>query len=143
MPQFQLNDDLRYDRLSDFAKGYVEAMFFTNGDIGDDDEWKLNNLGTGRLTRKALAAIVRDCEAFLALPLGHGKVSNVLAKLADCRNYGLDRAGNDLWFTRQRHGVGFWDRKEIPDLLRDRLSDLAHGMGEAQCDAYRGWIHHA
>lgn len=44
MPEFCLNESARtahpFYALSDFAKGYVEAMFFTNGDTGDErDNW--------------------------------------------------------------------------------------------------------
>ena len=46
MPEFMLNSDARFESLPEFTKGYVEAMFFTNGDTGADDEDKLNRLGS-------------------------------------------------------------------------------------------------
>ena len=52
MPEFTLNSDARFEALPEFTKGYVEALFFTNGDTGADDEDKLNRLGTARLTAK-------------------------------------------------------------------------------------------
>ena len=52
MPEFMLNSDARFETLPEFTKGYVEALFFTNGDTWTDDEYKLNRLGAARLTAK-------------------------------------------------------------------------------------------
>lgn len=138
MPQFELNAARTgthpYYALDDFAKGYVEAMFFTNGDTGDADENKLNNLGVERLTHGAIADIRRDCEAFWN---AHKADLETVAEL-----YGIDRAGNDFWFTRQGHGVGYWYRNELPGDVRERLSDAASAFGEAYCEVWRGWIYH-
>ena len=57
MPEFMLNSDARFEALPEFTKGYVEALFFTNGDTWTDDEYKLNRLGAARLTAKALQSI--------------------------------------------------------------------------------------
>lgn len=45
-----------------------------------------------------------------------------------------DYNGHDFWLTRNRHGVGFWDR----DLgeVGDRLTKAAHACGEV--DLYVG-----
>lgn len=166
MPQFHLNTPPRrahafYD-LSDFAKGYVEAMFFTNGDTGDEREDLLNDLGVERLTRAAVARIAEDCARFekQAAPL-------LDLALSPMSGYSEEEAGRDFWFTRQGHGVGFQDRKELsldvgkmPDgtllagseaeeagaelqgSLGELLSDAAQSFGEATVQAWRGWIHY-
>jgi hypothetical protein len=143
MPEFILNRN-DTNHLSDFVEGYVEAMFFTNGDIGaEDDEHRLNRLGTNRVTRKAWQDIKDDCEAFRhAVEMQYGRDA------ADILSYGTDgydarRAGNDFWFTRQGHGVGYWDRDALPESIRDALSETARGFGEAYVETWRGWIHHA
>ena len=41
--------------------------------------------------------------------------------------------GADFWFTRNRHGVGFWDRGYSDD-VGDPLSDAAHSFGESYLD---------
>ena len=48
MPEFMLNSDARFETLPEFTKGYVEAMFFTNGDTWTDDEYKLNRPAHGQ-----------------------------------------------------------------------------------------------
>lgn len=39
--------------------------------------------------------------------------------------------GSDFWYTRNRHGVGFWDRG-YPDEVAGPLTEAAHAYGE--CD---------
>ena len=144
MPEFQLNADRygahSYYALNDFAKGYVEAMFFTNGDTGDEREDLLNNMGVERLTKSAIADIKRDCEAFLGTIMSDGGFVRQWIDRAE--GYGDVRAGNDFWFTRQGHGVGYWERKELEGEIGDGLSDVARKFGEAYVEVSRGWIYH-
>ncbi len=160
MPEFILTDNRPLRDLSDFESGYIEAMFFTNGDSGDERENLLNELGTRRLTNEALRNIKADCAAFQ-------KAAAPLLELATgpMSGYSDERAGRDFWFTRQGHGVGFWDREELRrDLakredgtwtdtgeeeglpcwgsLGDELTKLAEQAGEVYCQVWRGWIYH-
>jgi hypothetical protein len=145
MPEFILNNTRTNKRphLTQFEQGYVEAMFFTNGDTGDARENLLNEMGTERLTRAALLDIKRDCEAFLSTIMPDGCfVQQWLGRAAD--GYDDQRAGIDLWFTRQGHGVGYWERDELKaDGLGDGLSDASKKLGEAYVEVSRGWIYHA
>lgn len=149
MPQFELNADRYgshpYYKLSAFAKGYVEAMFFTNGDTGDDDEFKLNHLGVERLTREAVKDIAADCDAFLGGIMPDGCFVRQWidrASLVSEGRYDDGRAGNDFWFTRQGHGVGYQDREEIEGALGEGLAGAARNFGEAYCEIYWNWIYH-
>jgi hypothetical protein len=143
MAQFELNTYARkthpfYD-LNDFAKGYVEAMFFTNGDTGDDRENLLNDLGVDRLTRASVAAIKRDCDAFLSKI---GPDGCFMRQWLDRAEYSDERAGNDFWFTRQGHGVGFWCRDdELTQEQQDAFCTAAKSFGETHVEVWRGWIH--
>ena len=147
MSQFQLNA-ARYGRhpyyqLSDFAKGYVEAMFFTNGDTGDDREDLLNQLGVEKLTREAVKDIATDCDRFVGTIMPDGRFCRQwLDEIAGQCDYDDARAGHDFWFTRQGHGVGFWDRQELHEEQQDALSNLARSFGEAYPEVSRGWIYH-
>src|SRR5687767_4560175 len=114
MPEFRLNDANKgraYAKLDSFAKGYIEAMFFTNGDTGDEQEHSLNELGTERLTNRAIASIAADCSKFLGTILHDGCF--VRQWLDRAEDYTDEQAGRDLWFTRQGHGVGYWERKQL------------------------------
>lgn len=144
MPEFQLNTPPRrahpFYALDDFARGYVEAMFFTNGDCGSEDEFLLNRLGVERLTRASVKKIKRDCDAFLGRIMPDGCfVRQWLDRLED---YDDAQAGRDFWFSRQGHGVGYWYRDA---LRRDGIGDALHAAAkqsrECYVDAWRGWIH--
>jgi hypothetical protein len=124
--------------LDDFARGYVEAMFFTNGDTGSEDEDLLNRLGVERLTRASVKAIARDCGAFLNSDALGGKVR---LWLDDAPQYDDAQAGRDFWFTRQGHGVSFMDRDELTQSQSNALTAAAHAMGETSVEVWRGWVH--
>jgi hypothetical protein len=141
MPEFIINDDKPLRGLSDFERGYIDAMFFTNGDTGDDERpWLLNELGTRRLTRKALVRIKADCGAFLAAFVSPGRT--VAEVIAAQENYDEEQAGRDFWYTRQGHGVGFWCRDELAEAVGDALSRAAKAQGEAYVETWRGWIYY-
>ena len=134
-----------YNDLSDFAKGYVEAMFFTNGDTGDTREDLLNDWGVERLTRASVANIARDCDKFeaenethlgqaLCLEPGGEGLEHSRHELTD------SRLGNLFWFARQGHGVAFTDDGYAPCL--QALQEAAQKVGETYVEAYRGWIYY-
>lgn len=168
MPQFELNAPSRkahpFYSLDTFARGYVEAMFFTNCDCGSEDEFIANRLGVERLTHESVAAIAADCADFQ-------ETAAPLLEMAYSCGYDEEQAGADFWFTRQGHGVGFWDRDvldcvvyrnacgsiEIPadsetdsEMLADgaqpignlgrALSRVAKDFGERYVEICGGWI---
>jgi hypothetical protein len=147
MPQFMLNRSAFVDgepggtihpfySLNTFAKGYVEAMFFTNGDTGDDREDLLNEWGVERLTKEATANIVAACVAFEV------SAADLLRLAYERDGYSEEQAGRDLWFTSQGHGVGYWDRDQLEaDELGAKLTKAAKDFGEHEVTAYRGWIY--
>jgi len=145
MPKFVLNrgnPPLTFDSLSPFARGYVEALFFTESCSDfDSSEWDTpeaqEDIAEGRvggcfpndatvndLSPAALASIVEDCAEF------ESKAAENLRQ-AYARDYEPEQAGRDFWFTRNGHGVGFWDRDELDaDGLGERLSKIAKRLGE-------------
>lgn len=144
MPEFILNRPARrvhpFYALDDFAQGYVEAMFFTNGDTGDEREDLLDELGVERLTRAAVESIAADCQAFLGHIMPDGCSAQQWIDRAE--GYDMEQAGSDFWFTRQGHGVGFWDRKELDGELGEGLTAAAIAQGEVFPYVNRGWIYH-
>lgn len=117
-----------YNKLPAFVRGYIECMFFTNTGTGDDGD--LEDADTSELSSDALAAIIADCEAFQkdAAPL--------LALAYQREGYDEAAAGRDYWYTRNGHGVGFWDRDalklDVFKLADGRLSDLEEGTRDAE-----------
>jgi len=153
----KLRREHRYYALDDFAKGYVEAMFFSNGDTCDDNESLLNDLGVDKLTIRSIGRIKRACEQF------QKRAAPLLELAYACEDYDEAQAGHDFWFTRQCHGVGFWDRGQLrhdiyhhptkhealslcnegvfAGVLGDLLSQAAKSFHECDVSVSRGWIH--
>ena len=117
---------LTWDDLDSFTQGYVEALFFTseerlceesNGDRHMPDvafdaatmESRFlggDSFGFSDLAPEALASIIADCAAFQ-------RDNAALLAEAYARDYDATQAGRDYWFTRNGHGVGFWDREAL------------------------------
>lgn len=122
MPEFQMigKCEPEFRALDEFTQGYIEAMFFTSEAPGvSTEEWQATeehdegsipcDVGAADLADEALAAIVADCAKW--------QLDNAaLLSEAYERDYEPEQAGRDYWFTRNGHGVGFWDREQLePD----------------------------
>ena len=96
-------------------KAYLEAILF--GETDDDDNPLDKNYTERDFDKKSLNKAKKDLNKFLSKA----------QKLLDADDVDDDQAGHDFYFTRQGHGVGFWDR----DLEHgDELSKIAEKMGE-------------
>ena len=159
MPEFIMNTEgqtngIAFDDLDAFARGYIEAMFFTESsawskaEIQDDPEgWAEAERegvsdGTipsdstfGDIAPDSLARIMQDCTRF------QDTASNLLRE-AYSRDYDAAQAGRDFWFTRNGHGVGFWDRQALDaGSLGDNLSALCRHQEQYVCIGDDGMIH--
>jgi hypothetical protein len=136
VPEFILDHgsvdaSIMYGKLDNFAKGYVEAMFFTDtGHLEDED---LHEATVAELADETWVEIERDCTAFQG-------VARELLTTAYTRDYDEMQAGRDFWLTRNGHGAGFWDRDQLKqDGLGDRLKKLCGWKTEfAETGMYRG-----
>jgi len=104
---FQLIEPTATERK--FIAAYFEAVDFTE------------NLGGDRVMHPDFVReSVIDCLAFWQRVGCYIATDNV------------DQAGHDFWFTRNGHGVGFWDRPEIyGEHYAEMLTTRAHEFGEA------------
>lgn len=146
MPEFILDtsgtvDGLAIDDFDEFVGGYLEALFFTNTSCfsmceifepenqeaiaeGQADGELPNDAGFSDIHPDTLARIHSDCRAFQ-------QEARALLSQAYARDYDAAQAGRDFLFTRDGHGVGFWDRKELDaDDLGRKLSDIARTYGQ-------------
>lgn len=134
MPEFILDHGSpeaarKFNELDAFTQGYIEAMFFT--DASDPDDGDLANATFAELAPAALEKIVSDCARFQA-----ENRADLDEALDTGRINGYDDmgAGRDFWYTRNGHGVGYFDRN---------LGDIGDVMDKAaskwgQVDLYRG-----
>ncbi len=106
MPEFQLElgspkARQQWKDCDSFTQGYIEAAFFC--DTGSSDNGDLENVAVCNLSPEAWATIHADCAAFQA------SKAYQAAEAADFEGNDAEHAGRDFWYTRNGHGVGFWD----------------------------------
>lgn len=152
MPKFHLNtgsmaDAQRYAELPAFTQGYIEAMFFTECEQGGNFDPENGSplpeeSGFADLAPETLREIENDCRKFM------GTLPRDLSGRTDIDDacdyapgdYDEKAAGRDFWYTRNGHGVGFWDRGFgdlcSPGTVGYRLSQHAKSFGE--CSVYLG-----
>lgn len=144
MPQFILahgdaQSEGEFNKRPAFVRGYVECLFFTEESpsiyteefealIAAEKEIPEGSFPadctTDDLSDEAWAAIERDCAEF------QKAAAPVLEKAYET-GYDEEQAGRDFWFTRNGHGVGFWDRDDLEAAgVGDALSAIAKTFGE-------------
>lgn len=116
------------EHLCKMTLGYLTCALFT--DLPEE------KVGSGefdaspflpRITKQTKAEATTVCAVFLK------------ENAADLASYRPDIAGMDLWYTRNGHGCGFWDRRtDCTDEQGDRLSEAARKLGEAHLFGNRG-----
>jgi hypothetical protein len=121
--------------LDTFTVGFIDAMLWAETDNSDDSggDPLENNYDIHDISPESLDKIIADCKAFqtdnvadiAAIPSWNG------AGDSHGRNEysGDECAGHDFYFTRNGHGVGFWDRDYDKD-IRDRLTKASKAYGE-------------
>ena len=109
MPEFTLDaiDTLEVDT---FTRGYITAIFFTDGEEAD-------GAGVPELSPETLESIKTDCDTF--------------QHEGGMYYESGEQAGVDFWLTRNCHGTGFWDNEELYGVENARhLTELSHTYPE-------------
>lgn len=111
--------------LNEFTMAYVMAALFTFEENPPQGEYSTS----GRFQElfplidpRTLYKMIEDCTAFLAQ--------------ADLTDYPQKQAGYDFWFTRNGHGVGFWEEDYGTPEQCQKLTALCKEFGEF--DLYSG-----
>ncbi len=134
MPEFTLDcgnieGRLSFDALPAIVRGYIEAAFFTGVRFWpvDGEPFEVEEVGFLDLDPEGLEQMKTD-----ALRFWIENRRDIAAAIEAAPEYDLTRAGHDLWFSRNGHGTGFWDRG-LGD-IGERLDAAAAKMGE--CDLF-------
>ena len=105
-----------------FLRGYLDAALFTTDETppsgADYVESGRAHEMFPRLPEYFIEQAKADCARF------EKENEDLLKQAGD-----FWQNGTDFWYTRNRHGVGFWDRG-YPDEIADPLSDAARKFGE-------------
>jgi|SRR3972149_3149972 len=105
---------------SDFLRGYLVAALWSSNDNSDDSggEPLDKNYSIDDISDESLAKAISDVNKFIK--------ENRAA--LDGTGADDDQNGHDFWLTRNRHGVGFWDRNYGE--VGDTLTEASHKFGE-------------
>jgi len=96
---------------------YLEAAMFTDGGPDHPD------IDAGEFAPESILKAKTDCVQFIS--------DNIDLVLAAVSRVGYDYASlaHDLWLTRNGHGTGFWDRRELEEGdLGNQLSMAARAL---------------
>lgn len=120
------------NELQTMADAYIECALFTADEelippkSGQFDQTPY----LPRVTRAMKAEALAVCTAFYD------------ANAADLADYPADSAGHDLWYTRNGHGVGFWEADHCTDEQGERLTAAAHKLRECYLGRMQGgWFY--
>jgi hypothetical protein len=106
-----------------FFGGYITAALCSSD--SDTEASLSDNYFKENIEADTLSQMQRDCEKFYT--------ENDLETLLKDDYQNMEQAGHDFWFTRNGHGVGFWEREWI-DLLGEeaskKLTDSSRAFGE-------------
>lgn len=121
MPQYEmpLGRQQTWQALDEFTQGYWEAAFFTSQET-------ISDLTFADVSKTAYDRAVADCEKFQA------DNAELLADAYAKPDYSAVQAGRDFWFTRNGHGVGYWDREQLGPLG----FDLSNACERREIDLY-------
>lgn len=111
------------ERLAEeFILGYIDAALFVSDDMREGHE--TTDLRAYPVSEQTGALMRAECLGFIE---GNRKP----LELAYAHpGYRASDAGADLWYTRNGHGVGFWEKSLRPDDTFDALTRAANSTGE-------------
>lgn len=119
------------DEFKVLTDNYLVAAIWSSTDDTDDESRELDdNFDRTNFTPRAIERARRDLHDFLT------NNRELVEKAKATEAYGVDETGavgrlaHDFWLTRNRHGVGFWDRNELDRETRDGLTAAAEAAGE-------------
>lgn len=120
---------MKTEIIIEIINGYKEAFIFAEPATDHNGEY-IENLDDYDFSSSALERITSDVTAFCS--------ANVAA-ISEAMSDGATaiQIGSDLHFTRNGHGIGFWDRPEIYTTnTANRLTSAAEVMPDVS--AYIG-----
>lgn len=100
--------------LKTMADAYCEAAYFTDKTEGDDLDCELSS----EFKNQAYEACANFENACNLLEIDIREIYP-----------NPEQIGHDIWLTRNGHGAGFWDRKEIYGNHADLFTAMARAMG--------------
>lgn len=127
------------DNLDNFTRAYIHAALWSSTEFDSENSdlpYKLDEkFDETDISAESIIKIIGDCAKFQAENHTLLKKAYALYILHNDAPTPEHCAGHDFLLTRNRCGVGFWDRKELGD-LGDLLTEKCKGFKEV--DFYVG-----
>ncbi|AVZ45476.1 hypothetical protein [Escherichia phage vB_EcoM-Ro121c4YLVW] len=112
---------MKTEIIIEIINGYKEAFIFAES-ARDHEGNFIDDMTDYEFSDQAHQRIIRDVAAFC--DANNAAISEAMSDGATA-----NQIGNDLHFTRNSHGVGFWDRPEIYTTnTANRLTNAAKFM---------------
>lgn len=113
-----------WNELDTFTRAYITAAFWTWNEVEPPGGVDYRDTGCAQehfsnLAESTLEQIEKDCAEF------QSKYAGLLREAGDA-----EQNGHDFSLTRNRNGVGFWDRG-YDKTVGDGLTAAAHSFGES------------
>jgi len=112
--------------INKIIDAYVECALFTEE---DNDDGALEDLTIHDIDKKSKEEIRKELEWFI------DKIGGIINQMSE------EDLGYDLWYTRNHHGVGFFD-KNYPKHDEELLNKLSEVLGDAYIFNNNGKIEH-
>lgn len=112
---------MKTEIIIEIINGYKEAFIFAESARNQEGDF-IDDMTDYEFSDQAHQRIIRDVAAFC--DANDAAISEAMSDGATA-----NQIGNDLHFTRNGHGVGFWDRPEIYTTnTANRLTNAAKFM---------------
>jgi len=122
-------ENIKNKRLETFIESYLEAALTLFDDYENETTDSDHCHSFTDIAPESMEKIREECTEFFNKYKDYWDTDSTLF-------YYDSQAGNDFLLTRNGHGTGFWDRKEIKEEYQTILTDRAQSFG--QCDLYIG-----
>lgn len=116
-----INDNLKY------YSSYFEALFWADVD-NNEDIIGSEDLTIYDINEANLLIEFKVLDAFF----------NEVDEILENTDYTHEQACHDFYFTRQHHGVGFWENDHCNKEQGKKLTDIADKYGEIYLSGYNG-----
>ena len=116
-----------WNEIDVFTQAYVDAALWASCD--EDQEPLDRNYSIDDIAPESMEKIVAECKRFQEE--NADDIATIPYRRTSDGNWsGEEQAGHDFFLTRNRHGVGFWDRDYLTEEVSDRLTNASHKFGE-------------
>lgn len=107
-----------------FVKAYLAAAIWSSTYENEDGECVPmdDKYSTRDISASSIFDATQDCIQFIN--------ANGIPSYGDPEYSDAEKAGHDFWLTRNHHGAGFWDRRELSMEDKARLMEASHSFRE-------------